>query len=488
MYYNHNEKQGCFNIFKKLNKMLIPEFCEPSAIALVWPTEFYKKEENGEQISMYFKKFIETLLANQIPVTLISSLKKDVPAIKLLFDGYSGLEIIHESRISDIWIRDFGPLFMLDSGKLIPVKTMYKPSYASSNEEENWFAKNNEVGFNLTIPVPVIVEINGDELILDGGNIIHNGFGTGIVTNRVFRDNEHLFEYEIRAIFKEKLGIDELFIIPSEPGDDTGHIDGLVRFLDPNTLAILKYPDSYISNPNYIDKQDYTESVKVTQKIADYLAKQNFNIVRIPCSIPQKGVHKMPSKKSDDNTFENAAGNYMNFLRAGNKVFLPQYNNPQEDEVAYKALNDYFEKLHPEVKVIKVPSDATPLAQYGGIINCITLQLFDEAALKFDPFAQFIPIAYETKEENNMSTMYFTLKEHTEEVNYEFQKAKVVHADLYCKHISGPNIMERFYAYVNPVALDPVEDDPKDFLQQLYLFPSSEIRKLWNIFKWETHQ
>lgn len=189
----------------------------------------------------------------------------------------------------------------------------------------------------------------------------------------------------------------------------------------------------------------------------------------------------MPSKKEDDNTFENAAGNYMNFLRAGNKIFVPQYNNPIEDEKAYMTLCDYFEKLHSEIKVIKVPSDATPLAEYGGILNCITLQLFDEKSLNVNLFDQFIPVAFEEKGENNVSVTYFALKNSLEVNTGNYLNTSVIQADLHSKSVSRPNILERYYPYRTPILLDPKEDDPEEFTMQLYLFPSSEIRKLWNL-------
>lgn len=457
--------------------MLISEFYQPLEIAIIWPEHL---PAGVGKLIKYYKEFIQLLIKEDINVLVVYSNTNDLQTLKNMF-GQDNIEFLHREEVSDIWIRDFGPFFSEEDGRIKSLKTLYKPSYYSSKSEINWFSSNDRVGRSMTDTEPERVTFDGYELILDGGNLIHNGLGTGIVTNRIISDNEHLFEHEIRSILNEKLGIEELYIIPSEPGDDTGHIDGLVRFLDPNTLAILKYPDSYISNPKYIDKQDFTESVKVTQKIAEYLAKQNFNIVRIPCSIPKKGVHKMPSKKEDDNTFENAAGNYMNFLRAGNKIFVPQYNNPIEDEKAYMTLCDYFEKLHSEIKVIKVPSDATPLAEYGGILNCITLQLFDEKSLKVNLFDQFKPVAFEEKGENNVSVTYFALKNSLEVNTGNYLNTSVIQVDLHSKSVSRPNILERYYPYRTPILLDPKEDDPEEFTMQLYLFPSSEIRKLWNL-------
>jgi len=183
-----------------------------------------------------------------------------------------------------------------------------------------------------------------------------------------------------------------------------------------------------------------------------------------------------------ERTFENATGNYMNFLRAGNKIFLPQYNNPIDDERAYQPFQNYFGKIHPEIKVIKVPLNATSLAQYGGVLNCITLQIYDDKILYNELLDQFFPVAYEEKGIDNVSVIYFALADKVQQGAHNFDKLTVVQADLYSKTISRPTVLELFYPYRRPVPLDPVEDEPADFFQQLYLFPSSEIRKLWNLF------
>lgn len=462
--------------------MIIPEWFNPSSIALVWPEHL--PSGVGSRIKGFYRDFILLLLENDVSVQLLHSNIKDLQKLKNYF-GQDNITFQHEPNVSDIWIRDFGPVFTIIDGNLIPIKTLYQPSYAYSEVEIKWFEENNLIGYKLTDTKPSIIKCGERELILDGGNLIHNGFGTAIVTNRIISDNEHLFEEEIRETLKANLGIEELFIIPSEPGDDTGHIDGMVRFLDQNTLAVIEYLDPWVDSPFNIFNDEYDHSKEVTEKIAKYLSDKNFNIVRIPNSIPRKGKHKVKSLIKGKSTFENAAGNYLNYLRAGNKLFVSQYSNPVDDDRAYEKYVQYSKYFHPEMEIIKVPLNATPLAEYGGIINCITLQLYDEKAINYHPFNQFMPIAYEEKGENNVSVIYFALKDSVNEKNDEYYRVKVVQADLYNKTISGPNILERFYPYRTPFPIDPSEDEYDEFFQQLFLFPSSEIRKLWNLFRTE---
>src|SRR5690606_18650302 len=59
-----------------------------------------------------------------------------------------------------------------------------------------------------------------------------------IMTDRVFIDNP---KYERKRLIKELhelLQVDHLHFVPEQPGDFTGHSDGMVRFIDENTVVI----------------------------------------------------------------------------------------------------------------------------------------------------------------------------------------------------------------------------------------------------------
>lgn len=352
-----------------MNRNLIPEWVMPDKILLVWPEELYKREQKTEKILQFYIGLIKTLAINEIKVEIISVLKNQFSSISSRFSESKNVKVIYKtelSKISDIWIRDFGPLFLNNENSILPVRFRYNPSYNKTKREKDWAELNDSAGYLLTSQVPMNIELDGNDLILDGGNFIHNGLGTAIVTDRIISDNESLFESEIKEILEKKLGIRELIIVPAEPGDDTGHIDGLVRFLNENTLAVSEYPDEYFYKESYISVEEYSESKRVTENIARFLMEKGFKVLRIPNSIPLKGKYN----------FENATGNYLNFLSVGNKIFLPQYNDRISNERAVNAFKKGNEEYRLEKKIIPVMADATPLAEYGGVINCITLQIY----------------------------------------------------------------------------------------------------------------
>ena len=66
-------------------------------------------------------------------------------------------------------------------------------------------------GLNARLPEPFPFRLA--PLVLDGGNLIHNGT-VAIVTDEVFRDNAHLSRLEIeRAIVR--LGFEKIVFIPT---------------------------------------------------------------------------------------------------------------------------------------------------------------------------------------------------------------------------------------------------------------------------------
>jgi hypothetical protein len=59
-----------------------------------------------------------------------------------------------------------------------------------------------------------------------------------IVTDKVLRENPNFGKDELLKVFRERLHVDDVIVIPKEPYDVVGHADGVVRFLDEGTVAI----------------------------------------------------------------------------------------------------------------------------------------------------------------------------------------------------------------------------------------------------------
>ena len=141
----------------------------------------------------------------------------------------------------------------------------------------------------------------------------------------------------------ETLEIENLIIIPKEPGDIYGHSDGMVRFVSDDTVIIN----------DYLEEDGYSKTF--INKFKKALQSHGLTIAGI---LPYRSF---PGPKGTDS----AIGCYMNYLELETLIIFPQYNLP-EDQPALAKIQEYF----PNKKIL--PLNCTEIAQEGGVLNCIS--------------------------------------------------------------------------------------------------------------------
>ena len=232
----------------------------------------------------------------------------------------------------DIWIRDWGCV----EG----VFFRYSPDYAKGCYPRA-AVRRAICGLHARLPGPF--HFRAVPLVLDGGNLVHNGT-VAIVTQKVLTENADLTRSEIeREICL--LGFERVVFIPVEPGDEVGHSDGMCRFVSKRTLLVNDYATASMSS--------------FGRKLRRVLgaAKLDAELVPFPwfCRIGRSdGV---PS----------AVGCYMNFLQLAQGIILPSFAHRLDERA-----NELLASL---VKRPVVSVNATPLAKLGGVFNCISLTL-----------------------------------------------------------------------------------------------------------------
>ena len=232
----------------------------------------------------------------------------------------------------DIWCRDYMPV-ETPSGKLIQFR--YDPSYlrdskyADSRSDMTYVDDVN--GFK-----PVFSDIN-----LDGGNVVMYG-NKAIITDRIFTENPDRSREELLTELSRLLEC-EIIIIPAyKPEYDfTGHADGMIRFVDSNTVLV-----------NNLD-QDFKYMKKA---IVESLDKANLKYINFPWFEPKiKGNN------------EHAIGIYLNYLEVNNLIVMPVFGVPgNRDAEALAKLKEVF----PD-KIIET-IDYNDVALKGGVLNCTT--------------------------------------------------------------------------------------------------------------------
>ncbi|MBL7113079.1 MAG: agmatine deiminase family protein [Bacteroidales bacterium] len=336
---------------------IIPEWKEPKGLVLVYPKDL------RSSLTTCYKELIKSVLAStklsELTLIVRPTAKKEIETFCLSLNTQTKIRFFETDKVQDIWARDFCPIYF--SNQTV-CKALYNPSYFNKNQISKYADPDEQTGIELAnflnLKVKYFLQSGKDNLILDGGNFIHNGQGIAIVTNRVIADNETLSIDYIREIFKTQLNISDLILVPVEPGDETGHIDGMVRFINETTVMVSSYPSDYTNETKNISEEDYKISKQFLDKIADTLKSKKLSVIRIENSIPIKDTkERIPS----------AFGNYINFLRIGSTIFLPQYNIIQDN----KAI-ELFKTKFPELTIIKVTTDIKKLSKFGGVLNCIS--------------------------------------------------------------------------------------------------------------------
>ena len=245
--------------------------------------------------------------------------------------------------VEDIWVRDFAPI----QSKNNYLKFKFNPAYDS--QTNNKFIDYSFLDFLGTLQLDNLEFIN---LCLEGGNFIHNGSGTAIITDKIYRQNKLKTPQEIEFLIKHKFSIEHLVIVPTEPWERTGHIDGMMRWIDSERLLINDYQSIYPHTQFY-------------KKLNSCLDRQLPDVEKIILPyVPTATKHQ---------GWYSAAGNYINYLRTKNRAYIPIFGEAIETEIK-QIYQQLFNK-----KVSFISSNA--IAKYGGLLNCISWNYNQQLAI-----------------------------------------------------------------------------------------------------------
>lgn len=293
---------------------------EKSTSTTMEPTKFNKPEIIEPNPSGGQTVYMSEILKKKYPDTcnrLISILEKH--KVK-----YSFLK-----ATKDIWCRDYMPV-QTPSGKLI--QFTYDPSYLRDNKE--WEDSRSDV--------KEVCRLNNIEALfsdinLDGGNVLICD-GRSIISDRVFSENPDRDKDEIVKELGQLLEC-EIIIIPTENDDMTGHADGMVRFVNKNTILVNNLEEEY---------KYWREGM---QKVIE---KYKLKYINLPFFLPKDSKHPL-----------SAVGIYVNYLEVNNLIVLPVFGRDEDKQAI-----DIIQKTFPN-KVIET-IDYNAVALEGGLLNCTT--------------------------------------------------------------------------------------------------------------------
>lgn len=269
---------------------------------------------------------------------LPDTLSKKYPAFYERFNS-----LLQENRIKaqflintkDVWAVDYMPI-QITPGRF--VQFQYSPPYLTSTIKWSKTISNVDTICKGLGIVPI-----KSKIILDGGNVVRTK-NKVIITERVFIDNPSYNRKKLISELYELLEVEQIFFIPQQPKDFTGHADGMVRFLDEDTIIVNDYEN---------------ENGDFYRAFENAIHNMGLDLFRIP--------YFVDNNKSDDN----ANGCYINYLEMENLVVLPVFGIKEDDKVFAQ-----FDQMFAGTKVVTLESNE--IASDGGILNCITWNIRTE--------------------------------------------------------------------------------------------------------------
>lgn len=253
------------------------------------------------------------------------NIQKHKPAADRMFAALDLFNIKYKllNNTKDIWLRDFMPI-KTKSGKYISFR--YEPSYLANNPQLR-------TNFKTDIAPHFVLPVTYSNINLDGGNVVFSPSKTkAVITDRVFSENP---EYDKNTLLLEleKLLEASLIIIPSLKSDMTGHADGMVRFVNENTV-VANAPLSPFGFETKVKK-----------------ALQNH------------GIEVLDFPYFDSNG-DSAIGCYLNFLEIEQAIFLPVFGVDTDNNAVQTAKHIFHKAI--------VPVNINEIAADGGLLNCIS--------------------------------------------------------------------------------------------------------------------
>lgn len=237
------------------------------------------------------------------------------------------------ARVEDVWTRDFVPATVLDKNqKPYLVANPYIPNGQPYHKGEQEAPM--ELGRAYGVPVlrlPVVIE---------GGNLINDGQGTILLFDSVFYQNPDLTPKRLKAIFAQYFGAQRVILFPALKGEITGHIDMVVKIVDPERVMVAQ------SDPSYKWHDDF-EAIAKTISETPSSSGQPYEVIRVPMAA---------SDRNSPNFWS-----YINSLTVNHKVIIPLFGVPTDQQAI-----EIYRQTMPEYEVVGINYRDFPL----GSVHC----------------------------------------------------------------------------------------------------------------------
>jgi agmatine deiminase len=329
-----------------------PEWAGHEATWMAWPKnpETFPASMIGKVEGAYCG-MIAALSSGEKVKLLVDDEKEEERVEKVLSKAgsYSSSVLFCRIKTSDVWVRDYGPTFLISrgGGKKAAVKWIFNA----------WGNKYGDLALDDGAGEMIAQRLEKDGIavfrpgiVMEGGSIEADGDGTVITTEQCLLNknrNQNLGREQIEGFLKDYLGAKRIIWLKEGiEGDDTdGHVDDFARLVSKNTVICAKEKNKNDANSARLEKN------------ASLLSSSGFEVAPLP----------MPAPITDPIENRRLPASYANFYIANKCVLLPVFGSGKDKEAA-----EVLQSCFPGREVIPVRANELVYG-YGGI-HCVTQQ------------------------------------------------------------------------------------------------------------------
>ena len=337
------------NRHKRLGYRFPAEWEPQEAVWFAWPTNRQLWGDHFERVRMQLAKLYVLAARFQAVRVLCPAEAQTQLREWMQIHGETGAIELYDYQADDVWIRDFGPLFMLSTEGTSLAVADYRynawgnkfPDQARDDAASGWIASQLKLRHFVF------------DTVLEGGAVESNGEGALLTTEAVLLNpnrNGVTGRSEMEALLCSGLGSEQvLWLKDGLEGDDTdGHIDNLARFFKADGILVASTDEK--DSANYAALRENRERLRTSKSQGG----TPFDLVELPLpeAVTCGGVR--------------LAASYLNYVLLNGAVLVPTYQQPASDERALKIIAECF----PDREVIGF--DCSDIIQEGGALHCMS--------------------------------------------------------------------------------------------------------------------
>jgi len=291
------------------------------------------------------------MLAARFQTVRVLCAAEEQPILRKLMEPHGDVSAIelYDYQTDDVWIRDFGPLFLIHDRhrELCIADWRYNawgnkfPDQTRDDQASSWISDQ------------LRIRRFAFEQVLEGGAIESNGSGDILTTEVVLLNPSRNGETTAAKVERQLisgLGSDKvLWLHDGLVGDDTdGHIDNLARFFRADGVLIAEVNDT--------EDVNFPALTENTRRLQEFRTPKGEPFISVRLPLPDPIFHQG----------EPLAASYLNFVVLNGAVLVPTYNQSKNDAEALEIIGDCF----PDREIIGV--DCTDIIKEGGALHCMS--------------------------------------------------------------------------------------------------------------------